>query len=40
VPGGVRTVRFEMTGYRAWQTRVEVVPGQRVRVAASLEQTP
>jgi hypothetical protein len=40
VRGGVRAVRFEMSGYRVWQTRVEVVPGQRARVAASLEHSP
>ncbi|MGH9159237.1 MAG: PEGA domain-containing protein, partial [Vicinamibacteraceae bacterium] len=37
VTSGAHTVRFELTGYRVWETRVTVEPGQRVRIAASLD---
>lgn len=37
VSSGSHTVRFELTGYRVWETRVTVEPGQRVRIAASLD---
>jgi hypothetical protein len=39
VAPGARTVRFQLDGYRPWATRVDLTPGQRVRVAASLELT-
>jgi len=37
VPVGHAAVRIERAGYRLWSSPVEIVPGQRVRVAASLE---
>ncbi|MPY86586.1 MAG: PEGA domain-containing protein [Luteitalea sp.] len=37
VPAGPHNVRFELTGYRGWETSVTVEAGQRLRVAASLE---
>lgn len=37
VPSGSHTVRFELPGYRAWETRVTVEAGQQVRIAASLD---
>jgi hypothetical protein len=35
---GVHDVRLELAGRRPWTTSVRVVPGDRARVAASLEQ--
>ena len=37
LPAGSATVRIEMDGYQTWMTRVDVVPGEQARVAASLE---
>jgi hypothetical protein len=34
---GSRAVRIELAGHRRWSTTVEVGPGARTRVAASLE---
>tara|TARA_B100001167_G_scaffold175542_1_gene128804 strand:+ start:255 stop:650 length:396 start_codon:yes stop_codon:yes gene_type:complete len=34
---GSHTIRFIIEGYREWTTIVEVVSGQSIRVAASLE---
>jgi hypothetical protein len=38
VRGGSHDVRLELTGFRRWATSVQVTPGMRTRVAASLEQ--
>ena len=38
VPEGPHAVRLDLTGFKQWSTTVEVMPGQRLRVAASLEQ--
>jgi serine/threonine protein kinase len=41
VPGlsqGVHTIRVEAPGYRAWEGRVAVIAGTRVRVQATLQQ--
>lgn len=41
VPGlspGSHTVRIEAAGHRAWQGQVEVMPGMRTRVQATLQQ--
>jgi hypothetical protein len=41
VPGltqGVHTIRVEATGYKAWEGRVAVIAGARVRVQATLQQ--
>jgi hypothetical protein len=41
IPGltpGSHTVRVEARGYRAWEGQVQVVPGTRVRVQATLQQ--
>lgn len=35
---GSHSVRLELPGFRRWATSVDVEPGQRTRVAASLEQ--
>jgi hypothetical protein len=35
---GAHDVRIELPGFRRWATSVEVKPGERTRVAASLEQ--
>jgi hypothetical protein len=35
---GAHDVRLELPGFRRWATSVEVKPGERARVAASLEQ--
>jgi hypothetical protein len=37
VPAGPTTVRIERNGYQPWVSTVEVMPGQRTRVAASLD---
>jgi hypothetical protein len=37
-PTGSRTVRIILDGFLPWTTTVDVEPGQRTRVAASLEQ--
>lgn len=34
--GGAHVVRVQLPGYRVWEQRVEVQPGQRVRVDATL----
>jgi hypothetical protein len=36
---GPRQVRIELPGHRPWTTTATVVAGQRVRVAASLEES-
>jgi hypothetical protein len=36
---GRRAVRFQLDGYRPWATTVDLSPGQRRRLAASLELT-
>ena len=38
VPSGGHDVRLQLTGFRRWATAVQVRPGTRARVAASLEQ--
>jgi hypothetical protein len=38
VRSGAHDVRLELTGFRRWATSVQVSPGARARVAASLEQ--
>jgi hypothetical protein len=38
VSAGAHDVRLELDGFRRWSTSVEVRPGSRARVAASLEQ--
>jgi hypothetical protein len=38
VGSGRHDVRLELTDFRPWATSVEVTPGRRTRVAASLEQ--
>jgi hypothetical protein len=38
VRSGAHDVRLEMAGFRRWATSVQVSPGARARVAASLEQ--
>jgi hypothetical protein len=38
VPEGPHAVRLDLAGFKPWSTTVEVQPGQRMRVAASLEQ--
>jgi hypothetical protein len=35
---GARAVRIEMDGHKPWTSTVDVPAGQRVRVAASLEE--
>jgi hypothetical protein len=35
---GAHDIRLELTGFRRWATSVQVSPGARARVAASLEQ--
>lgn len=40
VAPGTRTVRLELAGHRPWTNTVQVTAGQRVRVAASLEEGP
>ena len=37
VDAGSHAVRIELPGYRAWTTSIQVVRGERARVAASLE---
>ena len=37
VPSGSHSVRLELPGFQRWATAVNVNPGQRTRVAASLE---
>jgi hypothetical protein len=37
LPAGSATVRIERDGYQPWVSTVEVMPGQRTRVAASLD---
>ncbi len=39
VPPGSKTVRLELAGHKPWSSTVHVAAGQRVRVAASLEET-
>jgi hypothetical protein len=38
VGAGAHDVRLELPGFRRWATSVQVKPGERARVAASLEQ--
>jgi hypothetical protein len=38
VAAGTHDVRIELPGFRRWATSVQVTPGARARVAASLEQ--
>jgi hypothetical protein len=38
VAAGTHEVRIELPGFRRWATSVQVTPGARARVAASLEQ--
>jgi hypothetical protein len=38
VPAGSHVVRMDLRGHRRWSSAVRVVAGQRVRVAASLEE--
>ncbi|MNC85816.1 PEGA domain protein [compost metagenome] len=38
VRAGAHDVRIELAGFRRWSTSVDVRPGVRARVAASLEQ--
>lgn len=38
VTAGAHDVRLELEGFRPWATSVEIRPGVRARVAASLEQ--
>jgi hypothetical protein len=38
VPPGAKTVRLELPGHKTWSSSVRVGAGQRVRVAASLEE--
>ena len=38
VRSGAHDVRIELAGFRRWATSVQVTPGNRTRVAASLEQ--
>lgn len=40
LPAGRHQIRVEYPGYRAWERSVEVLPGQRVRVDATLVQEP
>lgn len=39
VTPGSKTVRLELAGHKPWSSTVHVAVGQRVRVAASLEET-
>jgi hypothetical protein len=39
VPIGSHVVRLELSGHKRWSTPIRVVAGERVRVAASLEET-
>ena len=39
IAAGARAVRLQLDGYRPWATTVNLVPGQRARLAASLELT-
>jgi serine/threonine protein kinase len=39
VPIGSHVVRLELSGHKRWSTSIRVVAGERVRVAASLEET-
>jgi hypothetical protein len=39
VTPGSKTVRLELAGHKPWSSTVHVAAGQRVRVAASLEET-
>ena len=36
---GARMIRIELPGHKLWSTTTTVVAGQRVRVAASLEES-
>ena len=38
VSAGAHDVRLELPGFKGWATSIDVSPGQRTRVAASLEQ--
>ena len=38
VSAGAHDVRLDLPGFRGWATSIDVSPGQRTRVAASLEQ--
>jgi hypothetical protein len=38
VATGTHDVRLDLPGFRPWATSVEIAPGERTRVAASLEQ--
>jgi hypothetical protein len=38
VTAGTHSIRLELAGFNRWATSVEVTPGMRARVAASLEQ--
>jgi hypothetical protein len=38
VPPGTKTIKLELPGHKAWSSSVRVAAGQRVRVAASLEE--
>jgi hypothetical protein len=38
VPSGAHNVRMQLSGFRRWATTIQVRPGARTRVAASLEQ--
>jgi hypothetical protein len=38
VPPGTKTVRLELPGHKTWSSSVRVTAGQRLRVAASLEE--
>jgi serine/threonine protein kinase len=40
VPVGSHVVRLELAGHQRWSTSTRVVSGERVRVAASLEEVP
>jgi len=37
VEAGVKHLRIELSGYKTWTTSVELEPGARLRVSASLE---
>jgi hypothetical protein len=39
VPIGSHVVRLELSGHKRWSTPIRVVAGERLRVAASLEET-
>jgi hypothetical protein len=40
VPVGSHVVRLELAGHQRWSASTRVVSGERVRVAASLEEVP